>query len=359
MELKKHHYILSILLPVQWLLVSVLSKKTEWIENYYSTGFYPKIARLLQSIFGRLPFSFGDFLYAIAIIMVIRWIHKTFKYKKFNLTIFTFRLLSIASIIYFFFYLNWGMNYFRKPLDQNIGLEKTTYTDEELFAITEQLLIETNEKHLELVSNDTLLVQVTDYTKKDIRKMARNGYDNIHINIPNLHLAKSPVKISLFSIPLSYMGFAGYLNPWSNEAQINHRIPLNAYPATACHEVAHQLGIASESEANFIGYLAGVSNENTLIQYSSNVMALRYCMFEVYKRNQEQYNIYLEQVNLGIKKDFQQRREFWEKYQNWTEPVFKLFYDSYLKVNNQTHGIQSYNRMVGLLVNYRLEYDLN
>ena len=38
---------------------------------------------------------------------------------------------------------------------------------------------------------------------------------------------------------------------------------------------------------------------------------------------------------------------------------FKLFYDSYLKANNQVHGIQSYNRMVGLLVNYRMLYDLN
>ncbi len=52
------------------------------------------------------------------------------------------------------------------------------------------------------------------------------------------------------------MGFAGYLNPITNEAQVNALIPKNNYPATICHEIAHQVGIASESEANFVGYLA-------------------------------------------------------------------------------------------------------
>lgn len=359
MELKKHHYILSLLLPIQILIVNMLSSKTVWIETYYSTGFYPKMSKILQSIFGGLPFSLGDLLYLTLIIYVLAYIYRLIKFKRFQLKSFLIGVFSFASIIYFFFYLNWGMNYFRKPLDQIIQLEKTTYTDDELFLVTEQLLIKANEKHLLLVSNDTLLVTTENLSKKEIRKIAKHGYQNLNLGLPNLDLAKSPVKASLFSTLLSYMGFAGYLNPWSNESQINNRIPLNSYPSTACHEIAHQLGFASESEANFIGYLAGMANENKLVQYSSSIMALRYCMFEVYKRNPEKYELYLEQIHLGIKKDFQQRREFWETYQNWSEPFFKLFYDSYLKVNNQTHGIQSYNRMVGLLVNYRLEFDLN
>ena len=359
MKLKKHHYILSILLPLQWLVVTMLSSKTLWIESQYSTLFYPNISKLLQSIFGLFPFSFGDFIYLVLIIYFIALIYKVIKFRRLVIKSFLIRILSLASLVYFFFYVNWGLNYFRQPLDQIIDLDKTSYSDEELFNVTEQLLIEANEKHLELVAHDTLLVTVKNLTKKEIRKMVREGYGNINIEIPNLSLAQSPVKASLFSLPLSYMGFAGYLNPWSNEAQINNKIPLNAYPATACHEIAHQLGFASESEANFIGYIAGISNENKLIQYSSTTLALRYCMFEVYKRDADHYQKLLEQVHTGIKKDFQERSEFWDKYQNWTEPFFKLFYDSYLKANNQVHGIQSYNHMVGLLVNYRLQYDLN
>ena len=51
------------------------------------------------------------------------------------------------------------------------------------------------------------------------------------------------------------MGFSGYLNPFTNEAQVDILIPKYQLPTTASHEVAHQLGYAAENEANFIGIL--------------------------------------------------------------------------------------------------------
>jgi len=34
------------------------------------------------------------------------------------------------------------------------------------------------------------------------------------------------------------------------------------------------------------------------------------------------------------------------------EPIFKVFYSHFLKANNQTKGIESYNYVVALLVDY-------
>jgi hypothetical protein len=56
------------------------------------------------------------------------------------------------------------------------------------------------------------------------------------------------------------MGFGGYLNPFT-EAQVNYLGPMYSFPMTA-HEMAHQMGYASESECNFIGFLASVKNDN-------------------------------------------------------------------------------------------------
>ena len=53
----------------------------------------------------------------------------------------------------------------------------------------------------------------------------------------------------------SYSGFLGYYNPFTGEAQVNITAPHFVIPFTACHEMAHQLGYGSESEASFIGYL--------------------------------------------------------------------------------------------------------
>ena len=44
-------------------------------------------------------------------------------------------------------------------------------------------------------------------------------------------------------------------------------------------------------------------------------------------------------------------KEEWKKYDNPFETYFKKVYDLFLKANNQTKGIKSYNLVVDLLVN--------
>ena len=45
-------------------------------------------------------------------------------------------------------------------------------------------------------------------------------------------------------------------------------------------------------------------------------------------------------------------QDFWKSYENPFETISKTVWDRFLKVNNQTNGIKSYNYMVGLIVNY-------
>ena len=59
----------------------------------------------------------------------------------------------------------------------------------------------------------------------------------------------SSVKNSILSTPLSYMGFSGYINPFTLEAQINVNTPQLYLPTTICHEIAHQMGYSAENEA--------------------------------------------------------------------------------------------------------------
>jgi capsule polysaccharide export protein KpsC/LpsZ len=51
-------------------------------------------------------------------------------------------------------------------------------------------------------------------------------------NILILNMKNRSVKKSLLSLPLTYMGFAGYLNPFTNEAQVNDKIPMYNFPTT-------------------------------------------------------------------------------------------------------------------------------
>jgi hypothetical protein len=97
--------------------------------------------------------------------------------------------------------------------------------------------------------------------------MILNGYDNLAKEHPYFKYKVLSVKKSLFSVPLTYMGFGGYLNPFTNEAQVNDLLPMYTFPLTTAHEMAHQIGFASENECNFIGVLASVK----MIIYITNM----------------------------------------------------------------------------------------
>ena len=59
-------------------------------------------------------------------------------------------------------------------------------------------------------------------------------------------------------------------------------LPTILNPAILCHEVAHQLGYASESEASFVGYLTAKYSSNPYLQYSMYLDLLGYSLNEQY-----------------------------------------------------------------------------
>ena len=198
---------------------------------------------------------------------------------------------------------------------------------------------------------DTLKIDIP-YSKSAILDMAPIGYENLKNTFPKLEYQPASVKKSLFSYPLTYMGFSGYLNPFSNEAQVDAMIPVYLFPTTTLHEMAHQVGYAAENEANFIGCLAAINHNDIYFKYSGYTFALRFCLNEIAKRDEALFEKLCLTINKGILKNFKEARDFWDSYENPLEPLFKKTYSSYLKANSQAKGMESYSYVVALLVNY-------
>lgn len=335
---------------MQWAFVQLLAQHPNFIEKYYSLKLYPLIATVLHFLFGWIPFSFGDLFYTLLILWLVWEIYNIFK-RKTKFKVFVFKFLALISIIFFFFNLNWGLNYLREPLYKSLKISYDTYDSGELIEFTKKIIGKTNEAHLKITNSDTTLIY-NEITKVQLQKKSIIVYNDLNEEFPKFKTHNYSTKHSLYSLPLTYMGFAGYLNPWTNEAQVNYLIPTNNYPATLCHEIAHQVGYASESEANFVGYLACISTTDEFFNYSGYLMAMRYCLSEVYRKDKKTYEDLQSLINIGVLKDLKQSRDFWLKYQNKSEKFFKLFYDSFLKMNNQKDGIKGYSKMVRLLINY-------
>jgi hypothetical protein len=351
MKINKKHLFLSILLPVQVVLVQIAGHNSAFIEHYYSKGLYPIIASFLRIIFGWLPFSIGDLLIAVLIFLFLRFLFRLIKSRFKKLIPKLFHLTAILSIIYFCFYLFWGLNYYREPLAKNLGYNQTDYTTEQLINTTNYVIEQLNFYQLKITNNDTLKVE-NNYSQKEMYVMAVAGYTNLEKDFPTLKYQYKSVKSSLMSLLQTYNGTSGYFNPLTGEAQVNDRIPKTGYPTTTCHEMAHQIGFAAENEANFVGFLAANYNDNIYFKYASYRMAFAYLISEIRKRDKKEFDAIWKKTHLGILKDFRQSSAFWQSYKNPFEPLVKKGYNAYLKANKQDKGVASYNYVVDLLISY-------
>jgi len=352
----KKKKLLALLFVLQIIVVKLLSFFPEFTECWYSNGIYPYISGASRIIFGLFGFSVGDIVYAIIIFMGLRWLwqrRKTWRQAyKYNLV----TMLATLSIVYFLFNILWAFNYHRVPLHTKMDIEKK-YTMEELTTFTKKLIVKTNALQVSITKNDTIKV-VVPYNVNKIYSHSFTAYKTLSQQFPDFKYEHESVKSSLFSVPLSYMGFGGYLNPFTNEAQVNSELPLYNLPTTTCHEMAHQIGYANESEANFIGFMASVKSNDPYFQYSGYSFALKYCMRTITKLDKKKAKSLAPLINKGILGNFEESEQFNKKYQSFVESIFKYIYDNYLKMNRQKDGLETYSKFVGLMVNYYSDKEL-
>src|SRR5699024_4765827 len=128
-------------------------------------------------------------------------------------------LLVVISVLYALFHLLWGFNYYRLPLHEKLNLQEQ-YTQEELVHYTNYLIEQSNSIHKELSPDSTAMIKIP-YSRSEIYQKSLEGFQVLSRQYPDLEIQVQSIKTSLYSTALSYMGYGGYLNPFTNEAQVN------------------------------------------------------------------------------------------------------------------------------------------
>lgn len=338
-----------IFLVLQVLFIQLLGFFPQVVEQIYSKSFYAVIAQFSRTILGWIPFSVGDLIYLLVGFLLLKWLVNLFRkptnWKKISLEI-GFGL----SIFYFLFHLLWGFNYYRVPLFDKMNIEKD-YSDADLLRFTEQMIEKTNAVQVAITQNPRQKV-ISNLSQETIFEQSNLGYTILAKQHDEFNFEHQSIKKSLISLPLSYMGFSGYLNPFTNEAQVNDRIPLIYFPFTTCHEMAHQIGYASESEANFIGFLAVTKHENLYFKYAGYSTALRYCIRNWQIRNPRKCEELIKKIHPGVLENFKDQELHWLQYETFIEDGFEVFYDRFLKANQQKDGLEGYSKFLNLVINY-------
>jgi hypothetical protein len=312
------------------------------IEEFYS-DFYVIWYALLSNTVIFLKISVGDLLYVLFPLFIIIYFFKIERRRdRF------YFIIKIPIIVYCLFYWSWGFNYNKKS---EFELLKTNeYSIEDLYSTTEYYIKKTNDLQMKISKSKEKKVEsnlmFTDIKNECIKSIKKSDW----IFEKNM-INSFPVKKSIFSTPLSYMGFSGYINPFTLEANINYNIPDISIPVTISHEIAHQMGYAFEDEANYIAIETLSKSKNNYLRYSGNLMAVQYLLSEIKKTDNEIQKYYINELNAGVIKNIQDKKEYYLKYQNKYESFFKKNYDIFLKNNNQKAGINTYSLVVDLLIN--------
>ena len=105
-----------------------------------------------------------------------------------------------------------------------------------------------------------------------------------------------------------------------------------------------------EEEANFIAFLASSGSENNDFRYSGYLMGWTYCMNVLYKADYDAWEEVRGQLSEEAEPDLAANREFWDRYDGRIAEVSNKVNDTYLKANDQSEGVASYDQMVDLIV---------
>jgi len=337
--------------------IKIFSFFPDAVENFYSGGIYPHILSAQNTLFGILPFSAGDCIYGLFLLgvfyLVVLYVRMRASGKKArqNWKTVAIPVLNAILAVYVSFNALWGLNYNRPGMDKMLGIDSMQIEKQDLVDLMDALVGKVNAldsaahgERNRLADPDSLFAG------------AVGAYQRLSSNDARFFIKAPSIKASLFGSIGNYLGYTGYYNPFTGEAQVNTAVPLFLQPFTSCHELGHSLGFARENEANFAGYLAASASGDTAFNYSVYLDMFLYGRAYFKRTDSLMIQRWDARLDPLVKKDIEEMKQFFLRHQNPLERLIDSVYDSYLQANQQPDGKKTYGKVIYWLAAYRKKY---
>ena len=311
----------------------------------------------LGTLFGLLPFSMMEVIYTAAgiflIVFLIRTVVLTVRGER-RLLILLKRLLALViAVLYILAGYLWlfGIDYQADSFADKEGFVAPAVAVEDLYSAAKLFIlrciyladkVERDENGLFAEDMDAYFDRVS------------TVYDNLEERFPSLKAVSRRPKAMFYSKFMSIIGFTGVYFAFTGESNINVDVSPAFIPSTVAHELAHQRGIYSEQECNFLGVTACVTSDDVVYQYSGYLAGSLYLMNALYRADPDLWSELRAQITGGMDTDWRHNSEYWRQFQSKVSETTEKVYDTYLKVNGQELGFQSYGACVDYLVAYYL-----
>ena len=343
---------MKFVVPLVFLAFVILCSLIPSLAEWYMQVCYPAVATALSFVSRRTAFSLFDLLIIAAIVTflgsVVMMFMKKVSFRRWGKTF----LLSVLWMIVWF-YMSWGIGYFRLDFYERFGIEQPKEDREFFEALVARYIDSLNrtfvaEPHFDAAEID-----------REIEYLFKKHHELLRLPHP---CGWRRTKRTVIEPLMTRMGVAGYFAPFFNEVHINNFILPITYPYTLAHEKAHQFGITSEAECNLIATIICTSSSHPLVRYSGYLQTTSYLLNNLQIISPERYREIVGQLDPRIIADYRKIRDHWREAINPTlSAIQDRVYDTYLKTNRQRSGILSYSEVTGLLVAWeqKLTYNKN
>jgi Protein of unknown function (DUF3810) len=277
-------------------------------------------------------------------------------------------LSGIFSVIVYIigsFLLFWGYNYCRIPFETQINIK-----------IEDSLDLAVLRTEAKLITVECAAIRDSLTAQKGVIKIknkARNAKKAVQIDF-DFDSLETETRANLEAV-LSDLNFptggavrgrllypagillrnntAGVYLPWTGEGHLDSGLHPLQIPFTLAHEMSHGYGFTDEGVCNFLAYLACERSQNPFIKYSGRLSHWRYVFSALHKKNTPAYLWERAKIPRGMHEDIKSVRKKMDEYPDLLKGVQASTYDSYLKIQGVKEGMDSYDRMVALVIAWR------
>ena len=262
-------------------------------------------------------------------------------------------LVSVILVIATIFFSGFGPAYSRKKLADNLGIEQSSVSAEELLYTARVVSSEVN-SILASVNFDVSGASIMPYSYSELVTRMNEAFDKYASSVDYISHFKSTPKAIALSEPMTYTHISGVYTFMTGESNINTNYPDFLIPYTMAHEMAHQRGIAREDEANFVAFLVCIGSDDDYIRYSGYANMINYLNSALSRADSEAYKSFLNnEIQNDIVDEFVAYSLFFDKYRESTaSDIAGGVNDVFLQSQGQQAGTRSYGLVVDLAVAY-------
>lgn len=334
-----------------------LSSRPEIIELYYSRMFFPAVRYLIDYLLAWFPIPLIYlFLAALAFFVprgLARWWRRPYGgrwQKALN------GLLGVGAFLgggLFFFFMLWGYNYGRVPIEGQLGLELKPLSFSEL---KEEFAHETEavkrlrkaipEVTREPISEAMLPENMESLLREELESwLSQHGFSTAG-RVRGRYVLPRGIFLRFSS--------SGLYFPFTGEGHIDAGVHALQKPYVMAHELAHGYGFGDEGTCNFLAYLACIQSDNPLVAYAGHLNYWRTLAANYLQYEPENYREFRESLPLGIQSDLDAINEVLRRYPD-IMPRFRYYaYDAYLRSQGIPEGMENYDRVTMLARAWRL-----